>query len=252
MKVTNKHNLPAPLVNLLSKREYSRGDSIISATQLINSPRIVALHRLHGHKIVDDISDRFWALMGTNIHKILEDGVAEDHIPEERLFLDVEGWRISGQIDVQSVRPGVVKIHDWKFTSVMSLLYPKKEWEHQLNLYAYLVKKVKGLDIEEASVCAILRDWRRSDYQKRKTKNYPPAPMVMVPQKLWTFDEQEVYVRGRVKAHQEAMAMADWGDELPPCTSEDRWLNKGRFIRCEEDYCGVAQWCSMRNHPVEK
>lgn len=255
MTITNKHNLPAPLVNILAKREYSRGNSVMSVTQLINAPRVVALRTKHAHLIEEDVADRFWALMGTNIHKILEDGADADHLTEERLFIDVEGWRISGQIDVQQSKEGAnaVKIHDWKFTSVWNVMNPKPEWEEQLNLYAYLVTKVKNQEVSEANVTAILRDWRKSDFQK-KGAPYPPAAMVNVPIKLWTFEQQEAYLRHRVLLHQDASTKSDWGEELPFCTDEERWLRtitrgptKGQTqaIRCENDYCGVAQWCSQ-------
>lgn len=253
--LTNKHNLPRPLVNALLKREYSRGDSIMSVTQLINSPQIVALQRKHAHEAEDDVADRFFAFLGTIMHKILEDGADREHLSEERLFVEIDGWRISGQIDIQKLEGDTVSITDWKMTSAWNVMNPKEDWEHQLNLYAWLVTKVKGTKVTEASVTAIIRDWRKSEFQK-KGAPYPEAPMVNIPIKLWSFEEQERYVRERIKLHQQNMAASDWGDNLTPCTDEDRWLRtvtrgpkKGlqEAIRCENDYCGVARWCRQYN-----
>ena len=41
--ITNKHNLPQTLVNLAESRNYSRGKSDRSITQLIDSPQISIL-----------------------------------------------------------------------------------------------------------------------------------------------------------------------------------------------------------------
>ena len=61
------------MVKLLKRYTYSRGKADISVTELINPPQIAVLKRVHRNDIEEDLVDRFWALMGTNIHKILED-----------------------------------------------------------------------------------------------------------------------------------------------------------------------------------
>lgn len=40
MKITNKHKLPEVVFNALTFSDYTRGDSLLSATQLIDSPRV--------------------------------------------------------------------------------------------------------------------------------------------------------------------------------------------------------------------
>lgn len=244
MATTNKHGLPQPLMNLLKRDDYTRGDARISITQLIGSPRISILREAHKNEITEDISDKFWALMGTNIHKILERGADEEHLAEERLFMDVDGVRISGGIDLQRTRDGKVGIVDWKFTSVYSATSSKPDWEAQLNCYAHLVRVSKLVKVESVEVCAILRDWSGSKAKVALRRagvygdpDYPQAPVIMVPFRLWSPMEAEDYIHTRVQVHRDAARARDWGEQLPLCTDAERWakpttyavhLNKSR------------------------
>ena len=72
MNLTNKYDLPQSLVNAVGRFSYSRGKSDISVTQLIDSPRIVKLKELHNDKIVSDISEEIWKLVGSALHLIAE------------------------------------------------------------------------------------------------------------------------------------------------------------------------------------
>ena len=246
--VTNKHNLPQALVNLLGAREYSKGRSHWSVTQLIGAPRITVLRNQFKKEITEteDLSDRFWSLMGSNIHKILEHAVTDNSVVEERIFLEAQGVTVSGQIDVQEHGDGVVDLIDWKFTNVYAVSRPKPEWESQLNLYAYLVQKVKGVKVEKASVCAIIRDWRKTDSLRRS--GYPVAPIVMIDIPLWSFTMQEKFFEARLSTLLHAYTLNSLGEELPECSDEDRWLRDGVYIRCQH-YCDVAPYCSQwRNH----
>jgi hypothetical protein len=66
---TNKYNLPQSFVNAVKVDNHvTRGD--ISVTTLIDAPRIRQLKRKH--QIVEDVSDRVFALMGTAVHHVLE------------------------------------------------------------------------------------------------------------------------------------------------------------------------------------
>jgi hypothetical protein len=188
--------------------------------------------------------------MGTNIHKIQEDAADEHHTPEERIFMDVGGWRISGQMDLQKQGNSVV-VTDWKFTSVWSVMYPKPEWERQVNLYAHLVESTKQIQVSEAQVVAILRDWRKS--VGARTKNYPVAPIVKVPVTIWPFAKRQAYLEHCVASHQAAARDYDWSGTLPECTDEDRWVRKPGEdgIRCKENYCTVSQYCKQYQPKVK-
>ena len=217
MQITNRYNLPEAIANAARRDTYSRGASRISVTQLISSPRIEALRSVHHDKMVVDITDRIWALLGTAVHHILEVGAEEGHTSEERLFTEVDGWTISGAVDIQA-DGGII---DYKCTSVYSVMNDKPDWETQLNLYAYLVRRSKGERIKKLQICAILRDWRKSDAERKP--DYPQQPIVMVRVPLWAPERQDEYVAERVLLHKRAAAAVDLGTPLPLCSDEDRW-----------------------------
>lgn len=228
---TNKRGLPDPLFQLLGRESYSRGASRRSATQLIDSPRAVALKERHGHEAVIDVSDRIWAMFGTAFHKLVEDGLQYSDwvITEERIFTEVGGWTISGAVDLQHHKHGY-ELLDWKVTGVWSVKGPKGtdpddakvEWTNQLNLLAYLIEREKGHKITGLKIGAFLRDWKRSDAERDPA--YPQSPVVMVPLPLWSFEEREAYVHERVQLHQEAEMALQLGDEPAPCTDEEMWV----------------------------
>ena len=140
MRITNHHNLSTPIVKALSKDEYTRGASHRSITQLIDSPRIRILRERHWDDLTEDISDRMWSVLGTAVHKVFEDHTGDDVISEERLFVEIDGWVISGAIDLQDSEGPI----DYKCTSVWSVIHDKIEWENQLNAYAWLMRHAKN------------------------------------------------------------------------------------------------------------
>ena len=104
MKITNKHNLPEVVVNALTIDTYSRGDSDISITQLIDSPRVSMLQKKHSEEIEQDAVDFIWSRFGTSVHEVFERSTqADDCISEERLFVERDKLTISGAIDLQQV-----------------------------------------------------------------------------------------------------------------------------------------------------
>ena len=127
-KFTNKHGLPEPLVRALTSNKYSRGDARMSITSLLGSPRIHALKEKHHADIEEDVMDRLWSVFGTTVHNMLEEGSAglDDYIAEERIFTEIDGWKISGGIDVQHMKDGSVGIRDWKVTSAYAVMNAKE------------------------------------------------------------------------------------------------------------------------------
>ena len=63
---------------------------------------------------------------------------------------------------------------------------------------------------------AILRDW--SKLRVMQSDNYPRKQVVMVPVRRWTYDEQENYIKERIRIHQNAEKVS----ELPMCTATER------------------------------
>jgi hypothetical protein len=221
VKLTNKFNIPQTFVNVLERPTYTKGKAHLSVTQLINSPKIVALTQKFDADLEQDVSDMVWSIFGTAIHGVLEHGKDENHIVEERLHATLDGWRISGAIDLQIKDDAGLSIRDYKTTSAWGVMNEKVEWEQQLNIYAWLVETVKKTPIIDIGIVAIIRDWSRRD--AAKNENYPPAPVKEIPIRLWTYEEQTTYIKHRIGLHSACEFAMETEEDLPPCTPDEMW-----------------------------
>lgn len=221
MKLTNKHNLPDTFVNVIRRPQYSRGDAEISVTEILSPPQQVQLRRRHADEIEVDAADQVWSLFGSACHNILQHGKDDHHVVEERLFTTFDGWRISGQIDLQEIQPdGSVIISDYKVTSAWSVQQEKTDWVEQLNLYAWLIETVKSVSVSGLKIVGIVRDWSRREAGLKE--GYPQAPIVVLDIPLWLPEEREAFVKYKLGLHNEAVFAAVSG-KMPGCTSEQMW-----------------------------
>jgi hypothetical protein len=284
MKITNQHNLPEVVFNALTFSDYTKGDSLLSVTQLIDSPRVSQLQRQHDDEIEQDAVDFLWSRFGTSVHQMFEAAVhGADCISEERLFAEVNGWKISGAIDLQHLTHDGVIVSDYKVTSVWSVINDKQEWHKQLNCYAWMVRHAKQLPVKQLRIIAILRDWSRR--KAEEGGNYPDSPIKMITIPMWSESDQDNYVQERVALHQEADFEFATGGELPKCDAHERWdkptvfavqkkgrvraiklhtvendavahaesLGAGHFVdkrtgestRCLQNWCRVNEWCEQ-------
>jgi hypothetical protein len=222
MIITNKYNLPQTFVNIMRRPTYTKGKANLSATELINSPRIVQLRKLHEDKIETDVTEMVWSIFGTAIHGVLEHGKDDNHLVEERLHTEIDGWKISGAIDLQIVNEdGSITINDYKTCAAWSVMNEKIDWEYQLNIYAWLVERVKKKPISKLEIVAIIRDWNRRDVVSKA--GYPDAPIKVVPIQLWPFEHREKFIQDQITLHSNALFELETGDELPHCTPEQMW-----------------------------
>ena len=221
MKLTNNYNLPETFINVIKRPQYSRGKAQISVTEILNSPRIVQLRQKHMEEITEDAADMVWSLFGSAVHNILQHGKGDNHIVEERLHIDFNGWHISGALDLQEVTPNGIGIRDYKVTSAWAVQQDKKEWVDQLNLYAWLVEKVKFTKVTDLQIIGIVRDWSRRDAGVKE--GYPQAPIVTLNIPLWPMEEREKFVEERLNKHNEAVFAMGMGDDVEECTPEEMW-----------------------------
>lgn len=281
--ITNKFNLPEFVVDALTYSDYTRGESDISVTQLIDSPRIARLQREHAGEQSKDAVDFVWSRFGTSVHTMFEESLkatGSDVITEERLYTETQGWKLSGAIDAQEVSDDGVIISDFKVTSAWSVIFDKSSWHTQLNVYAYLVRKAKGQTVKKLQIVALLRDWVRR--KAEQGGEYPTAPIVVLDIPMWSEAEQDAYVDTQVKKHIEA---TNTDQPLIFCTSGETWeketvyavmkkgrksavrlykteaeaveraeregsnhsveVRKGEKTRCKGDWCGVSKWCDQ-------
>lgn len=221
MKLTNKYNLPQTFVNVLNRPTYTKGKAHLSATEIINSPRIVQLKKIHWDNLEEDVADKVWAIFGTAIHAVLELGKDDHHVIEQRLHANVDGWDISGAVDLQRVEEDGIIISDYKTTGAWAVMNEKSDWEQQLNIYAWLVEKVKKVPVKKVEIIAIIRDWNRRDAQTRE--GYPEAPIKVIDVPLWSFERRETFIKERIHLHSNALFATETGDDLPECTPSEMW-----------------------------
>ncbi|MGC9001285.1 PD-(D/E)XK nuclease family protein [Caldisericum sp.] len=233
MNITNKYNLPNGLYKALQKMSYISDDmNSISVSDLINPPLIWYLKKLHKDEIEEDASERLWALLGTAVHYIISEG-EDRNLTEERLELEIDGFRIRGRFDVYTEEKEIL---DYKITSMWSL--EKPEWTKQINVYAYMLRRT-GFEVEKGFIYAILRDWN-----KRQAKETIPIPFVVYEIPIWTIEEQEKYIRERIQLFK-TIQNSNIEDFI--CDPEDRWKNN---IRCKM-YCSVNKFCPFYQREVQ-
>ena len=230
MKLTNKMNLPLAIKRAVENDPYDPSGSDISTTRLIAPPLIRYLEVKHKDEIEEDVADRIWALLGSSVHHVIERAKIENDLAEIRLFYKdddiTNGWTLSGQFDYITSEGDLI---DFKTTSAWSALDAlqngKDEWEGQLNILHFLAKhnpdKV-NIKINKLYIVAILRDW--SKLQASKSDNYPQAQVVQIPIRLWSNEEQEHFIRERIRLHQQADIK-----EPDICSPKERWRKEDSF-----------------------
>lgn len=212
MKYTNLANLPDAIVRAVTNDPYTKGDADFSITQLLNPPRISALERAHYNEIEIDVSDRIWSLIGQVAHGILERAEMAG-IAERRLYAEINGTRISGGMD--RYHNGVLQ--DYKVTSVYKVRNGlSKEWEEQMNCYAYLLRK-NNIQVHKLEIIAILRDW--SKMEARRDGEYPRVQIVTLDVPMWSDTSCLFYLEDRIGKHLNARNNRN----LPDCTESERW-----------------------------
>lgn len=222
MRFTNKYNLPAPLCRAVEWQEKSHNpDSDISCTKLIDAPLRAWLMKKYYDILEEDVSDRLWALYGTLVHAILEKYVGDGEHAEHTALAEVNGWRVSAQIDY--MKEGET-LTDYKFTSVWSVAEGvKDEWTAQVNVGLWLLRH--GNDpvgrkiaegVKKLNICTMFRDW-----VPRMAEEFPNKVMTL-PVKIWDDKVAGDYVRTRVILHQDALKNLD----APPliCSDHERWM----------------------------
>lgn len=213
MIITNKHNIPEALYNVIVKGIYKPTETM-RVTELISAPLVKELTIKHWDEITVDVSDFLFSILGQAVHYILEEGTPDDALGEERMSLETIWGNVSGKSDLYH-HEGV---EDWKVTSVFSfLLGVKEEWEAQLNVYKR-IWEYNNFPVKTLKINAILRDWMRG--KAKFDTNYPQIPFLSYTVKPWGKIEADEYIKERFLIHKAG------GVE---CTSHEKWEKPTTF-----------------------
>ena len=225
MKYSNTAQLPAALVSALIYDGYDYAEAgDLSASAAILPPRIRQLTKRHKDEIVEDVSERIWRVIGDIGHGIIERAKADNVFREERMGVVVNGWKITGKVDLMRQAGNTYAIDDYKFTSVWAAKEEKPEWTQQLNIYA-LLARANGFDISQLRIVNVFRDW--SKLRAKREPDYPQVGVAVREVPLWTPEFAEKFLASRVALHQEAEKQSD--DDLELCTPEERWEKPAVF-----------------------
>ena len=208
LKLTNNYGAPDSIVDAIRSDPYTKDGADFSVTELIKPPQIRRLWQDHEDEISVDVREQIWKLLGTGVHAAIEqaDSVGTK---EQRFHAEHDGVTISGAIDLIRDDGSVV---DYKVTSTYSVQRGLKEdWEKQLNLYAWLLRK-NDITATKLSIVCICRDWMKSRIGKY---DYPESPVVVLSVPMWRDGRQDDYVDQRVRVHSQESTI--------PCTPEERW-----------------------------
>jgi hypothetical protein len=271
VKITNTHKLPDAVYTAICADNYEPKPDILRVTEFVAPPLIKQLSLKHWDEMVEDASERLWALYGSAIHYAIGRFDMDNAFKEERLAITVGDITITGQFDF--FKDGGVE--DYKMTSVWSYIFgDKPEWTAQGNMYAELLREIGFEVTKPTKFNLILRDWRRSE--ALQGGDYPQIPFQTIEAPLWTRDECHNYIGERLVAHlNPAKECSDKEKWARPTTwavmkegnkkatkvfgkYEDAYVfisglekdvrkysiieRKGSFTRCE-GYCPVRQFC---------
>lgn len=233
-------DIPPPLYAALidSDREY--GEEVadylkgkqhevkISVTSLNTPTQKRILIARHFREIyVDPLKDCWHSFMGNVIHFVLEKFAAKDprYITEERCGVDlhVDGVRchVHGKFDLYDREES--KLQDWKLTSGTNMMYPKVDYERQLNVLTYIMES-RGYKVKKMQDVYL---FPHLDKTKFNNPLYPQEHAKVVDVDRMQRHDVEEFIKSRIRSHLTEKDKAD--KDLTPCTDEERWV-RGSFF----------------------
>ena len=218
---TNKNEYPEWLCNVLKYNPYTTGPkrSDISTTQLIDSPQVLSLRKANRDNIVEDVSDRTWAVWGSAVHAICEYANLSnsDVLVEKRFHNDYGSHSVSGQVDVYDLKNKI--IYDIKTVSAFALMHGvKPAWSNQLNVLANLMKS-SGWEVSGLSIVAFSKDFKESNVKPGSA--YPEGALKVINDiPYWSDTETVEYIDKRLQRH-------FFDDHV--CDKEERWQSDHKF-----------------------
>ena len=239
MKLTNLDNFPIPIRRYLENDSYDGGAMTdISATRLIDSPRISRLRSVYSHEIVEDSKRRIAAALGTAFHNMMEQYAPEDWVVEERFYATVDGKVVSGQIDAlepvddkraskalgRLVKQAVI-IQDWKVITAYKAKSGMLDYEKQGNIYAFLCRE-NGYTPMSFNIWALIKDWKESEADRNL--EYPQLPIMKYEYRLWDDDKCRQFITERVKHH--------FQKDLPECSEEEMWATDPKYLATKKGH----------------
>jgi len=228
LKITNVMGLPEALVKAIETKPHNAPGSL-SATTLLKNTKQILLTERHWDELEEDVLDRFWALFGSAIHKMLE-SEGKDEFAEESLSFELDGIVITGRIDNYNMKTG--EVTDYKSCSVYKIINQDfTDWRRQGLEYAWLLHK-NGFLVKTCTFIAITKD--HSMRKARHSSSYPKVPVYVYQFEVTEegLTEIEAFMKGKIAECKKFSDVAD--DDIPPCTMEERWESPTTYAVMKE------------------
>lgn len=229
MKITNKYNLPSALVQAVERHEHKKAN--FSVTQLLKGSTEIALEMMYPDKLKMDVSDMVNMILGTAVHKILEEqdtlGVLNEYYMEVPSF---GGFTVSGTAD--AVDTIARSITDYKTCSSWKLIYKDyDDWREQVKSYLYMWFTLTDELYLDGRIIAIIKDWSPTDLLR--VDGYPKSPVVSV---WFRYTYEEIIGVGekweeKIVEVLQKMTSQDFGE----CSKEERWMKDEKWALMKKD-----------------
>jgi len=181
------------------------------------------LKKKHYSEIVEDVEDRIYSFYGSIAHEFLENVVCDSVIyKEQRLFLEVGDWLLSGQFDlIYKDSNGKNVLADIKFVSKYAIQDGvKKSYERQVNIYRYMFEQEnKNIKIDRMEIFAFVRD-----------AGWIDDKIVVLPVKKYKLHKVKEYIEKRVAFHK--LCEDEIVGKCPECDVTERWQDPEKWAVC--------------------
>lgn len=255
--------LPVPLVNALQADDYDPGIGDYTPSSLNRPPYMAKLWSLYKDEVVIDLPSRAYMMGGKAIHKVLETASADElkYLRETRVYAYIGEKLVSMMFDTLCLENG--ELSDYKWTTVYKFIpsfngdySPAPDWEFQLNVGAYILRKgafivkdghkkrIDSIDIKKLRIWGILRDHHKSGYV-RDPKNYPQHAMAYRDFPIWTMEEAVERISERISLHEQAKN-SDL-DNIPVCTIEERWETPTKYAHMKKGWKKAVKLYNDKN-----
>ena len=223
--ITNKLNLPQPFVDAATN-DHTYKPHRYSVTEVLGGTCEAVLKRRHSGEGDEDVADMVWALLGTAVHKVLQEAEAsESQLQENWLSVPVGAYELSGIFDLYDDETHTVT--DWKTCAVWKIIFGDfEDWRKQTLAYCWMLRQL-GIDARRGEIVAIMRD---HSMRKAKTdRDYPQHP---VHRMGWDFTrddfdaiESDIFEWFANVQHEETVE----DSYLEPCSHEQRWHKEDKW-----------------------
>lgn len=229
MNFTNRHNLPKVFEKIFLNNQYQKKPNSFGATTLLAPVQEIIFNQRYGEFLLEDLSDRIPALIGTAVHDYLEKNDDEDYVEMYLNHEILDNMFVSGKID--KYIKDEFTIVDYKTAKVNKIVYEDfDDWKMQGLIYAWLLLK-NNFIVEKIRFIAILKDWskfaRMNNYSN--DKYYPESPIFVYEFKINSYDLNYIdeYITTKMKQIVEWRNLSD--EELLKKPIEERWQPKKTY-----------------------